>query len=276
MTQALSALVPVDVIDDTDRLRPVDPAWVEALAATMAERGLDQPIVIRPTPAGDAEYALVAGAHRLAAAKALGWGEIRAEVRDLDELQARLAEIDENLVRHELNALDRGLFLLERKCVYERLYPETAHGGDGKFKEKLANSKSPTWRLGKRFSVEAAEKVGFSERTVQRAIETVAGLDPRTIRLLRGTDLVDNAVALKSLGELGREDQVHLVTMIAHGDARDLKQARILAEIDSPTDRDPQERLFTQLVDLYGRANQKTKRRFEEHAGLVIRAGRSA
>ena len=51
---------------------------------------------------------LITGAHRLAAAKLLGWMEIEATVSGLDGLRAELAEIDENLMRNELHYIDRG------------------------------------------------------------------------------------------------------------------------------------------------------------------------
>lgn len=60
-------LLPLASIDLGDRLRPIDPVWAQAIAASFAERGQDQPIVVRP----DGErFVLVTGGHRLAAAPA--------------------------------------------------------------------------------------------------------------------------------------------------------------------------------------------------------------
>jgi ParB family transcriptional regulator, chromosome partitioning protein len=41
-----------------------------------------------------------------------------------------LREIDENLVRTDLNLLERAEHLLRRKELYERLHPETRKGGN--------------------------------------------------------------------------------------------------------------------------------------------------
>ncbi len=51
-----------------ERARPVDEDHALALAASMADRGLINPITVRPTPAangGRTPYTLVAGGHRL-------------------------------------------------------------------------------------------------------------------------------------------------------------------------------------------------------------------
>lgn len=48
---------------------PVDPAKVQAIAESIAEVGLQSPILVRPDKA---RYVLVSGLHRLEACKALG------------------------------------------------------------------------------------------------------------------------------------------------------------------------------------------------------------
>lgn len=78
----------LDLIDVGERLRPVDPDYVALLAASLAERGLDTPIVVS-AGGPDGNHQLIAGAHRLAAARSLGWAEIEALVSDADELQAQ-------------------------------------------------------------------------------------------------------------------------------------------------------------------------------------------
>jgi ParB-like chromosome segregation protein Spo0J len=59
------------------RLRPLVPALVEALAASMEAEGLRYPIAVRRTSQG---YHLVLGRHRLEAARQLKWQTIRASI----------------------------------------------------------------------------------------------------------------------------------------------------------------------------------------------------
>jgi ParB-like chromosome segregation protein Spo0J len=78
------------------RLRPLEPAIVEALAASMEAEGLRHPIVVRRAPEG---YHLILGRHRLEAARKLRWQTIPATVFfDMTADQAALAEVEGNLV----------------------------------------------------------------------------------------------------------------------------------------------------------------------------------
>src|SRR5262249_49378835 len=81
---------------------------VERLIASMREIGLQTPITVRPRLGDGGHYDLVAGAHRLAAAKALGWKKIDCFVVDFDDANVELWEIDENLMRSELDAAEHA------------------------------------------------------------------------------------------------------------------------------------------------------------------------
>src|SRR5690242_10007406 len=71
------------------------------------------------------DHRLVASASRLAACQRLGWVDIPAHVVTLDDLEAELAQIDENLIRNELTVLQRGEHLVRRKELYLARYPQT-------------------------------------------------------------------------------------------------------------------------------------------------------
>ena len=59
-------------------------ADVQRLSESVAEVGMMNPITV------DADYTLVAGLHRLEAAKLLGWTEVECTVCELDSLHAEL------------------------------------------------------------------------------------------------------------------------------------------------------------------------------------------
>ena len=111
-----------------ERLRPIDMDYAEAIAASMSEHGQISPIMIRKTPAKKGTpYTLVAGGYRTTAATLLGWTEIDAIVVKADVVEAQLLEISENLYRNELNALDRAIFVMKyRELWEEKLLAKTA------------------------------------------------------------------------------------------------------------------------------------------------------
>ena len=250
----LSRKLPLDAIVVPERLRPVDEAWVEALAASMSEGGQIEPIVVRAlAPLQPDRYALVAGAHRLAAARRLEWAAIDADVRVLGELEARLVEIDENLMRRELSALDRAVFLAERKRVWEGLHPQTRHGGDrksrkNKVENQVANSAT-------RFSEDAADRTGLSERSVQAAVALATAFTPAEIARIRRTYLVDHATDLAALAALRRDDRATALAALESGEARTIRTYRVSEATKSPRSG-PAEKLF----DLWTRTKDRDER----------------
>jgi len=109
--------------------RPLATEAVDRLAASIKAVGLLQPITVRPCSIMDGGLAakghqIIAGHHRVAACRALGWAEIDAIVVDAAEhLQAELMEIDENLCRAELTASQRAQAIKRRKQIWEALHP---------------------------------------------------------------------------------------------------------------------------------------------------------
>lgn len=270
--------VPVGEIFDGNRLRDIEPAWAEAMAASMDQGARLPPVVLRRPHADEGielPYALVAGGHRLAAHRLLGRSVIRAEISSYNALQARLAEVQENLVRHDLNALDRALFIAEHKRVWELLNPEAGRGGDRKSRKNNEKIKVQSLHFGRRrFTDEMADKCGLGERTVKYALALSEALAPEAIRILRGSETARNASELQRLGSEPAERQIHLAKLLTDGTADSVAKARIAAG-DAPTgDDDPQEVLFRRIVSNWARLDAKGRKRFLEHAGLTAKAGR--
>lgn len=216
----------IDAIESSGRLRPADPDRVGALAASINEIGLQQPIIVRRRDDGSNGLVLVAGAHRLAVGRLLGWTEIPAIWLDIGEAEARLVEIDENLIRNELNELDRALSLAERKRIYEVLHPETAHGKAKKPKKSDPVGKVANLATFATYAKDAARKTGLSDRTIRRAVELAGALAPEAITALRGSKIADNQAQLLALAALPADQQVTVAGLIGAGAANNVTKAR--------------------------------------------------
>lgn len=153
---------------------------VEELARSIAAVGLMNPITVTQ------DNTLIAGLHRLEAAKLLGWTEIECTVSDADGLQAELAEIDENFVRAGLSHRELGDLLLRRKELYEAIHPETRQGqrnGQTVKNDKLTGLQA------KPFSEDTADKLGISKRTVERLVQTAANLTPEAKKIIQDSEI---------------------------------------------------------------------------------------
>ncbi len=83
-----------------------DPAAISALAASITEAGLVQPLIVRPL--ADGRYELIAGERRLRAAREAGLEAVPAIVRDEDEARRLELALIENVAREDLNPVDEA------------------------------------------------------------------------------------------------------------------------------------------------------------------------
>jgi len=99
--------------------RHFDSAALDELAASIGERGLIQPIVVRPSPTSSA-YQIVAGERRWRAAQRAQLHEIPVIVRQLSDADTLELAIVENIQRQDLNAI-------EEAQAYQRLIRDFGH-----------------------------------------------------------------------------------------------------------------------------------------------------
>lgn len=83
--------------------RRIDPAALEALATSLREHGLMQPVVVRAANGG---YQLIAGERRWRAARQAGLTHIPAVVRDADDRARLELALVENMVREDLSPIE--------------------------------------------------------------------------------------------------------------------------------------------------------------------------
>lgn len=77
------------------------------LEASLRVSGLLQPVTVRPAPKGEG-FELIAGERRFRAAQRLGWTEIPAVVRDVDDQMLLSLAMVENLQRADLNPIEEA------------------------------------------------------------------------------------------------------------------------------------------------------------------------
>jgi ParB family chromosome partitioning protein len=128
-SEAVSSLKISDV-QIIGKRRALDEETVRVLAASMKEIGLRMPISVRAfetvdpvTAAVTTAFALVAGYHRLEAAKLNAWAHIDAVVTNDGEPVARRWLIEENLLRSEFIVLDRAEAIAEWVRLAEAQVP---------------------------------------------------------------------------------------------------------------------------------------------------------
>lgn len=84
------------------------PGELAELEASLRANGLLQPIVVRPRQGGDG-YELIAGERRLRAATKIGWDDIPAVVKEIDDQMLLTLALVENLQRSNLNPIEEAL-----------------------------------------------------------------------------------------------------------------------------------------------------------------------
>ncbi len=214
--------IPIDkVVVPENRKRSVR-GGIEDLARSIRELGLFHPIVVT------SDRVLVAGLHRLRACEALGWEEIPAVVVTLSELDAELAEIDENLCRAELDAQERAEQTARRKAIYEAKHPETRRGVAGAKASNAAQGKGDaTADSAVAFTTETARQSGKSERAVRQDVQIAEGIAPEVFESIRGTRLAKQKTNLLQLAQLGDPAlQAKVADLLIRGAARSIAQAR--------------------------------------------------
>lgn len=170
----------VDDIEIGERHRALSDDAVTRLAGSMKDIGLRHPISVRIVEEMEIDGKLtsgvpmlVAGRHRLEAAKQLGWSQIDCIEVDDDSLQAELWELAENLHRLDLTK--------EQRDEHIRRYAELL---DAKSKIIPQQSAAVLPKRGpgqpKAIPRQIAEETGLSVDTVRRALNPKPAPEPKS------------------------------------------------------------------------------------------------
>lgn len=210
--------LPINTITVNHRRRAIRQSAVEDLVESIAQIGLLQPVTVNE------DFSLIAGLHRLEAVKRLEWQTIPAHVKAMAELDAELAEIDENLKRNELTALEQGEHLARRKEIYEAQHGKpvdvTKTGGPGRG-NKTGDTMSPVLS----FTENTSAKTGITKRTVQRDVKIGRDIAEDVRDAIRDTPVADQKTELLKLAQMPTEKQKEVAKKLVTGKAKSVKDA---------------------------------------------------
>ena len=191
------------------RLRSSNEENIQEIADSIQDIGLISPITV------DTEGNLIAGFHRLQAHKLLGIKEIPVIISTQKELKARLQEIDENLKRAELNAIEKSLHIEERESILKQLN-QLSVKGDNRYSA-----------AGKSTQKQRAAEIGMSRRNYQYHKE-LENLHPEVKDLLSETDYSSKLMDLVLLSKESDEIQLAVTKALITGKVHSMKRALMI------------------------------------------------
>mgnify|MGYP005839853625 CR=1 FL=1 len=119
--------------------RAFDEEGLESLAASIREKGIIQPLIVRPSPASEGLFEIVAGERRWRAAQIAKLHDVPVLIRDLDDTEMLEVAIIENVQRADLNPI-------EEATGYNQLMEKFGHTQErlatalGKSRSHIANA----------------------------------------------------------------------------------------------------------------------------------------
>lgn len=233
--------------------RPVKEQKVSELIESIKANGLLNPITL------DQDLNLIAGLHRLTACKLLGLEQINCNIIICEDVnQARLAEIDENLIRSELEALERAELWLERDRILEQMGLR-ARRGDNQHTQKQLGRAINARPL--KTTVELAREAGYTKRTFQQGKQIAKSIVPEVKSLIKGTPIAESPTKLLKLAKAGqaereRAEQAEIAAQQAET-AQQLKEAAQQARIAQEARVKQRELQLAALQDLMLDRSQK-------------------
>lgn len=265
--------IPISQIYVGQRIRPIDDEAALAIAASMAERGLINPITVRPTPAangGDTPYTLVTGGHRIRAAELNQWHEIEANIVSMDAVEAQLTELSENIYRKELSKLDRAIFVVKYREVYEEKFGKidrTRNLKVGSNSPKGQNAPS-VFAPGRQISERIQDELGFSADKYKRATRIGLGISSVLQSAIRGTAAENDQTQLLKLSKLPADDQAKIAAGLK--ELPDLKRVMEMAipKATSAPEADVQAEVLAKLLSAWKAASEETRAAFFDKIGV--------
>jgi ParB family transcriptional regulator, chromosome partitioning protein len=150
-------------------------AELEALAQSIREKGILQPLLVRPLAGEEADFELVAGERRWRAAQRLGLHEVPVIVRPIADSEALEIALVENLQREDLSPL-------EEAEAYSRLMEEFGRS-QARLAEAVGKSRSHVANTVRLLSLPAPvrRRLDEGELSAGHARALLAATDPAAL-----------------------------------------------------------------------------------------------
>ena len=188
------------------RKRKLDEGKVHSIADSFLQIGQLQPITVARE---NGNYYLIAGLHRLEAAKLLDWQAVDAIVFSGDTIEAELAEIDENLMRNDLTVLEQGEHLQRRNEILEAMGKRREAGRYPSNDEIVSPLKT---------TEDIAKEVGLSKRSAQQRTQIARDIVPAVKELIRDTPIADSTTQLLELARMEPDEQLEVAKQSIDGE----------------------------------------------------------
>lgn len=216
------SVIPIERIKINSKRRAADSQKVAELVESIRANGLINPITL------DRNFNLIAGLHRLTAYQLMGYEQIECRIVDYEDSdRARLAEIDENLIRNELNAIERAELWLERDRILETLGLR-AKPGDNQYRKKGKGSETVSPPL--KTTLTLAKEVGYTERTYQHGKQIARDIVPEVKEQIKGTPIAKSPSTLLKIARAGSQERQQAEQ--AEKAAQEAKAQQKLAELE--------------------------------------------
>lgn len=206
-----------------------DEAALAALAASISQFGVLQPIIVTELADGSGTYRIVAGERRWRAARAAGLGEIPAIIFSGDELAAAQVSLVENIQRRDLSAIEEALAfrdLIERFGLTQD---------------------------------EVADKVGKSRPAVTNSLRLLELPDAVLEMISDGRLSMGHARAILGLNDKSDEARTALAEKVAAADLSVRETERLVKSLNAPKkEKKPQPERDEQTAAYYAELERKT------------------
>ena len=161
-----------EIVRDEDQPRKeFDPEALEALASSIKEHGVLQPLVVVKE---DGKYKIVAGERRWRASKLAGLKEVPAIVRTLEAQERLEISIIENAQREDLNAIEMATAYAKLKSQFNLNEDEIA--------DRVGKSKSAVVNTMRLLNLpDNAKKAMVEHKLTEGVMRPLIGADPELI-----------------------------------------------------------------------------------------------